>query len=154
MTPNNSVRLYLFHGPLIALAAMSVLGACTADEPTVQTETIQVSMLIQQEGQDPQWFRDVEVARGMDAYELTDLVTEGDMQATYYAAYRSHFVEAIFGVEGQDPNYWLTWVWSESEDKWEPLPVGADLYSLKDGHVLAWYYAPYSEEGNPPPATP
>jgi hypothetical protein len=154
MNQLKNVRLFLFPGALVALAAVSALGACTADEPAVQAETIQVSMLIQQTGQDPQWFRDVEVTKGMDVYELTDLVTEGDIQATYFAAYRSHFVEAILGVEGEDPNYWLTWVWSESEDKWEPLPVGADLYSLKDGHVLAWYYGPYSEDGNPPPATP
>jgi hypothetical protein len=154
MIPNKSVRLFLLPGALVGLVALSVLGACTADEPDVQTETIQVSMLIQQTGQDPQWFRDVEVFKGIDAYELTELVTEGDIQATYYAAFRSHFVEGIFGVAGEDPNYWLVWVWSESQEKWEPLPVGADLYSLKGGHVLAWYYAPYSEDGNPPTATP
>ena len=151
---DKNASLFPLHGALALLLALSVLGACAGDDPAVQPETIQVSMLIQQEGQDPQWFRDVEVPKGTDAYELTFLVTDGDMQATFYAAFRSHFVEAIFGVEGQGASYWLTWVWSESQSAWEPLPVGADLYSLKDGHVLAWYYAPPSEDGNPPPATP
>ena len=57
--------------------ALSVLGACTADEPAIETETIQVSMLIQQEGQGPQWFRDVEVTKGMDDDGLQGEIADG-----------------------------------------------------------------------------
>ena len=81
-------------------------------------------------------------------------MTGGDVNAKYFAAYRSHFVDAIFGVERQDPNYWLIYVWSEPQSKWESLTVGADLYSLKDGHILAWYYADASQEGASPPVIP
>ena len=94
----------------------------------------------------------MEVPKGTDAYELTELVTEGDLEAPYYASLRSHFVEALVGVENEDPNYWLIFLWNESQAQWEPLPVGADLFSLKDGHVLAWAYTDTSQKPSPLPS--
>ncbi len=149
-----SLRASWSLGFLIPLAFMLLIAGCTEAEVTSPTETVRVSLLVQVEDKDPRWFRDVEVSKGTDAYELTEQVTEGDIKATYYPGYRSHFVEAILGTENENPRFWLAWVWSEPQNKWEPLPVGADLYSLKDGHVLAWYYAEPSLDGNPPPVTP
>jgi len=114
------------------------------------TETISVSMLIQVEDGDTRWFRDVSVPKGTDAWELTEQVTEGDIKANYFPMYRSHFVDAIFGVEGASPKFWLIYIWSEPESKWESLPVGADLFSLKEGHTLAWYYTDTAEMSVPP----
>lgn len=144
-------------GLLLALAACETNGQALTPTvvPTVTpTSTIKVSMLIQSSEQDARWFRNVEVSKGTDAYELTEKVTQGNLKATYYALYRSHFVDAILGVENKSPKFWLTYVWSEPDKKWEPLPVGADLYSLKDGHILAWYYTDTTSDGALPTATP
>ena len=141
-------------GFLTVLALTSLLVACGENEVTTPAETIEVSLLVQVEEGDTRWFRDVPVPKGTDAYELTELVAGADLKATYYPQYRSHFVDSIFGVANEAPKYWLTWVWSEAESKWEPLPVGADLYLLKEGHILAWYFAEPSMEGNPPSVTP
>lgn len=141
-------------GFLAVLPLLLVLVGCTEPEDTSQTETISVSMLIQAGDTDARWFRDVSVPKGTNAWELTEQVTGGDFKANYYPAYRSHFVDAIFGVEGASPKFWLIYVWSETQGKWESLPVGADLYSLKDGHVLAWYYADTSQTDAAPPVTP
>ena len=141
---------------LFALTALLGLSACADKEAPPEAQTIRVSMLIQAADDDIRWFRDVEVPDGADGYELTEKVTEGNIEATYYASLRSHFVKSLLGIENQDPNYWIIWVWSETEEKWEPLPVGADLYSLKDGHVLAWAYTTdaFSDSKSPPSATP
>ncbi|GEM_PF-1918485 len=120
----------------------------------VKVETIKVSLLVQVSETDTRWFRNVELPKGTDAWNLTEAATEGQVEAKYYALYRAHFVDAIFGIKGADPKYWLLYVWSEADNKWEPLPVGADLYSLKDGHVLAWYYADTSHEGSLPTVQP
>ena len=142
----------------LLIVSLLVAAACTQASPTPtatpKVETIKVSMLIQSSEKDAQWFRNVEVAKGTDAYELTEKVTQNNLHAPYYAVYRSHFVDAILGVANKNPNFWLIYDWSESEKKWEPLPVGADLYSLKDGHVLAWYYADTTNKGALPTATP
>lgn len=141
-------------GYLTVLSITSLLVVCGENQVTTQAEAIQVSLLIQVEETDTHWFRDVSIPNGTDAYELTELVVEGDVEAIYYPQYRSHFVDSIFGIANEAPKYWLAWVWSKAESKWEPLPVGADHYSLKEGHVLAWYFAEPSLEGNPPPVTP
>ena len=98
------------------------------------------------------WFRDFEVLKGTNAYELTEQVTEGDLESTYYASFFSHFVESIVGVPIDGSNFWLIFQWNGSAEQWEPLPVGADLFSLKDGHVLAWSYTDTSLDPQPVPS--
>ncbi len=143
-------------GLLAAVGLILAFSACDTSENVAGPATIKVSMLIQSSAseQDARWFRNVEVDKGIDAYELTEKVTEGNLEATYSTPYRSHFVGSILGVENENPRFWLIYVWSEPETKWEPLPVGADLYSVKDGHILAWYYADTTSEGALPTATP
>lgn len=127
-------------GFLFSILLLVGLVGCGTDQTTPEISTISVSMVIHASAKDTRWFRNVSVPKGTDAFDLTEKVTEGDIQAKYYAAYRSHLVEALLGIKNQTPDYWRIYVWSESQNKWEPIPVGADLYSLKDGHVLAWYY--------------
>lgn len=144
-------------GLLLALMACGTKGEAPTPTPVptaTPTLTIKVSMVIESSKDDVRWFRNVEVAKGTDAYELTEKVTQGNLKAKYFALYRSHFVDSILGVENKNPKFWLTYAWSESEKKWEPLPVGADLYALKDGHILAWYYADTTNEKALPTATP
>ncbi|MDO8751251.1 MAG: hypothetical protein Q7K03_08930 [Dehalococcoidia bacterium] len=141
-------------GLLAVVGLLLALAACGTQEKAAEPATIKVSMLVQSSKDDARWFRNVEVAKGTDAYELTEKVTQGDLRSTYSALYRSHFVDSILGVENKNPKFWLIYGWSEPEKKWEPLPVGADLYSLKDGHILAWYYADTTNEGALPTATP
>ena len=135
---------------LVALGSVLIAGcgteAATAEASATPVSTIQVSLLIEVSDDDARWFRDVEVPKGTNAYELTEIVTEGDFEATYYAAFFSHFVESLLGVVGEGSNYWLTFLWNKPQAQWEPLPVGADLFSLKDGHVLAWSYTDTSVE--------
>lgn len=121
---------------------------------TSKTETIKVSLLVQVAEADIRWFRDVELPRGANAWELTETAAQGQVEAQFYPLYRSHFIDALFGVKGQAPNFWLIFLWSEASNKWEPLPVGADLFSLKEGHVLAWYYADTSKEQSVPTVNP
>ena len=146
--------------PLVALGILFLTGCTQAATPIVvstptMVPTIQVSLLIQASEDDARWFRDVEVPKDTDAYELTELVAEGNLKATYYASLRSHFVEQLLGVENEDPKYWLIFLWDEGQGNWAPLPVGADLFSLKEGHVLAWARTDTSQEPQPlPSATP
>lgn len=137
---------------LLVLFLTPVLVGCRRAEVKPTVETYTVSLLVQVSKEDIRWFRDVVVPKGTNAFELTQQVTKGDLKAKWFSQYRSHFVEAIFGVENKGKNFWLTWLWDEGEKKWTPLPVGADLFSLKNGHVLAWSYADTSREPTPPPA--
>ena len=150
MTAIKSPWVFRALGFLVVLSLLLVLPGCGESEDTSEAETISVNLLIHIGEGDSRWFRDVNVPKGTDAWELTEQVTEGDIKANYFPEYRSHFVDAIFGVEGASPKFWLIYIWSEPESKWESLPVGADLFSLKEGHILAWYYADTTEMSVPP----
>ena len=152
MMPRKSRHPIAGLGFLVVLSLLLALSGCGDGDDASQAGTIKVSMLIQVDENNARWFRDVEVPKGTDGYELTEKVTEGDLKSTYYASFRSHFVEGLLGTDNSGSKYWIASVWSESQSNWEPLPVGADLYSLKEGHVLAWYYS--GQEGSVPPATP
>ncbi len=148
---------FLLSAIVAASAAIAGCGAVEVDvgeaTPTATPlPTIQVSLLIHISEEDARWFRDFEVLKGTNAYELTEQVTEGELESTYYASLFSHWVESVMGVPNEAPNYWLIFQWNAPMEQWEPLPVGADLFSLKDGHVLAWSYTDTSIEPQPVPS--
>ena len=60
--------------------------------------------------------------KGTNAYELTEQVTESNLESTYYASFFSHFVESLVGVPNEGSNYWLIFQWNGSAEQWEPLP--------------------------------
>ena len=136
--------------------ASALIGGCGGVQVEVgeatTVPTIQVSLLIHVGEDDVRWFRDFEVLKGANAYELTEQATEGELESTYYTSLFSHWVESIMGVPNEAPNYWLIFQWNASSEGWEPLPVGADLFSLKDGHVLAWSYTDTSVDPQPVPS--
>lgn len=135
---------------LLLLAAALAVGACSSDdEPAL---SISATLLVEERGE-AQWFRDVEVPKGTDGYELLELATDGQVEADWYPEYRSHFVNAILGAPSESPYFWLTFVWNETSEAWEPLPVGADLFSVKEGHVLAWALLDTSAEEPQTPAS-
>ena len=140
---------------LMALSFILVAGCdqavnfsiTSSNVPSENTDSlIRVSLLIQFSDDDVRWFRDVEVSKGTNAYELTENVTQGRIKSTYHAAFFSHFVEALEGKASVGSNYWLIFLWNDSQAQWEPMPVSADLFSLENGHVLAWSYTDTSVE--------
>lgn len=121
------------------LLTMGVAGvsACSADDPTAPA-VITASLLIEAGPGEATWFRDVEVPKGTDGYELLEIATGGELEADWFPALRAHFVTSILGTGSESPQFWLTFVWDESSSAWQPMPVGADLFSVKEGHVLGW----------------
>ena len=95
------------------------------------------------------WHRDVSIPRGFDAFQLTELVTEGQLTATWYPSMKTHYIESMLGLDNSETNYWMVFLWDESGNTWQPLPVGADWFSLKNGHILAWSYIRAEEERQP-----
>ena len=82
---------------------------------------------------------------------LLEAAVEGDLESEYSAQYRSHFVSSILGIAPEGSAYWGVFLWNETAGAWEPLPVGADLFSVKDGHVMGWALIEYDPDN---PRTP
>lgn len=113
--------------------------------------TIGANVLIEGTETEPRWFKDFETTKGIDGYELLHEVTERDLVSEWFPQFRSHFVKEIFGEEPQGSEFWGVFVWSETANAWEPLAVGADLFSVKDGHTLAWALVKFDPENQQTP---
>ena len=143
---------------LAMVVSMAVLVSC--DEVDTSTPTLTptplpthtVSMLIEVSPDDARWFRDVEIPQGYDAYQLTEQVTAGELEATWYPSLRAHFVESIIGVANEGDSFWIIFLWDEFNEEWSPLMVGSDWFSVKDGHTLAWNYVDTTQQPSHPPS--
>ena len=122
--------------------SLVLLSACVTTEISVPVSksSIYVSVLIQFEEGKSEWYADVEIDEGFNAYQLIDYLSKGDLISTYHDKFLAHFIESIFGIPNQDSYYWLAFLWNSTLEKWELLSVGADLFVLKGGEVLAWSY--------------
>lgn len=129
-------------------AALLLLGAlllftgfavrCGSPAPTATPALIQASILIEADEAAPTWRRNIEAPKGVDGYELLETAVDGDLEADWFPEFRAHFVKEILGVAPEGSEFWGVFAWNEGNAAWEPLPVGADLFSVKDGHVMAW----------------
>lgn len=132
---HGNVRQLLLVCLLLAFAAVAV--AC-GNSATPTTTPIHASVLIEPSPGDVHWYRDVAVPPGTDGYQLLNAAVDGAVEADWYPQYFSHFVNTIQGVAPAGSAFWSVFLWNQSTKAWEPLPVGADLFSVKDGIVMGW----------------
>ena len=151
MAPTRPLR-YL----AVAALLLWLLAGCSggAENRKAAIGTVKANMLLQGEEAKPEWFRGIEIPEGTDVYGLTQIVTEGNIKSTFYPEYKSHFVEGIKGIENRPPYYWMIYMWNEATEKWEPLPVASDFFSVKDGHTFGWHYTDTSKSGLVPLLAP
>jgi hypothetical protein len=83
------------------------------------------------------WYNDSQVQPGWNLYTATVVLTEGNMEATWYPAFGEHLVNSIDGVAATETNYWLVWSYN-STAQWQQASVGADLLPVYNGSVFAW----------------
>ena len=138
-------RVILFCPALVAAVALAV--ACGADEPILTsvpaatptpTPFVTASLLIEPNADDARWLRDIVVPKGTDGYELLEAATSGELVSEWFPQFRAHFVSEILGIAPEGDAFWSVFVWNEGTPGWEPLPVGADLFSVKEGHIMGW----------------
>ena len=121
---------------IVGLALM--LASCVTEKATLVSPTVQASVLVEFTQEEYQWFRNIPVHQPIDAYALTESVTEGHLTATYYPTLRSHMINSLLGREANSIYYWALWRWNTNVDAWELIPVGADLFIIKNTEVHAW----------------
>ena len=143
-------RLRAGAAALLLLAALllsaGVAVGCGSSAPAATPALIQASLLIEADESAPTWRRDIEAPKGVDGYELLETAVDGDLEADWFPEFRAHFVKEILGVAPEGSEFWGVFLWNEGNGAWEPLPVGADLFSVKDGHVMAWALVEYDAD--------
>lgn len=85
------------------------------------------------------WYNETQIQPGWNLYTATVVLTNGNMQATWYPGFGEHLVNAIDGVSSTKTNYWIVWTYNSTES-WQKASVGADLIPVYNGSVLAWTF--------------
>ena len=120
---------------------------CNTTEDDQSTETIQASILIESP-ESYEWINQVTIPKGTNGYGLLRTAVNDEIVSVWYPEYRSHFVNQIKGIVPSEKQFWSVFLWNESKIKWEPLTVGADLFSVKNGQTMAWALVEY-DPNNP-----
>lgn len=140
---------------LLSLGALAACGSTAAVPEGTEPQTITASVLVEASADEPQWLRDVEVEAGADGYELLEAAVDGELVADWYAEYQSHFVQEILGTAPEGDLFWGFFLWNDQTGGWEPVPTGADGFSVEDGHIVGWAIVAYDPDGgNLPQALP
>jgi hypothetical protein len=85
------------------------------------------------------WHNSTQFQPGTNMYVATEmLLTDAQINATYYPKYSEHEITAMYNVADAGNNYWGLWEYNDSA--WQTTPVGADLVQVTNGSVFAWAY--------------
>ena len=85
------------------------------------------------------WYNSTNIQPGTNFYVETQIITGGQINATYYPEYQSHLVTAINNVGNTNSLYWFLWTYN-STALWQQASVGPDLLPVTNGSIFAWSY--------------
>jgi len=85
------------------------------------------------------WYNVTNVQPGTNLYVETEIIANGQVNATYYPEYESHLVTAINNVGNTNSLYWLLWTYNKTS-LWQMASTGPDLLPVTNNSIFAWSY--------------
>jgi hypothetical protein len=85
------------------------------------------------------WYNVTNVQPGSNLYVETEIIANGQVNATYYPEYESHLVTAINNVGNTNSLYWLLWTYNKTA-LWQMASTGPDLLPVTNNSIFAWSY--------------
>ena len=129
----NEIRRAL--GPVLGLLLIVLLLASCG---TSASKSVTATILIEADPATSRWVDGVVLPDGGNGYELLETAVGGELEAEFFFEFGSHFVWSILGIEAKGSGFWGVFIWNTDIDSWEPLAVGADLFDVEDGQIMAW----------------
>ena len=140
---------------LVVLGLFSVIAVACGSEQDLTAPPITANVLVEPREGDETWFTGVSVPKGTDGYELLEAAVNGELGSEWFAEYQSHFVTSVLGEAAEDSAFWGVFIWNDGASTWEPLPIGADQYSVKEGSTMGWALVEYGTDSlQVPTSTP
>ncbi|MGQ9479492.1 MAG: hypothetical protein ACUVQ0_05730 [Thermoproteota archaeon] len=110
--------------------------------------TYRVDLLIKYGNGSREWFNNTLVPVGWSLFNTTLNLTGGNVDYDTYPF--GVFITGIKGVKQSGTRYWLWYRWDSENVEWVLGETGADTYLIKDGDILAWYFADTSNPSDKP----
>lgn len=100
------------------------------------------------------WYNQTSVPSSWNFFNVTELITKGNLGAFFFASFGSHFVYSINGVGCPASNMFCdqAWsLWTLDGICWDLAFVGVDMIPVTQVATIAWYLTPAAISGNNPP---
>lgn len=129
-------------------------GRVNAESMQSVTGTVSVNMLINYGNGTLAWDNGTMVPATWNFFNVTTLVTGGNIGAVFFASFGSHFVYSINGVGCPASNIFCAEAWSFwvlTGFCWELAQVGVDQIAVSQGKTVAWFLTSVTTFGETPP---
>jgi len=100
------------------------------------------------------WYNQTSVPSSWNFFNVTELITGGNLGAVFFASFGSHFVYSINGVGCPASNIFCdeAWgFWTLDGICWDLPFVGVDSIPVSQATTVAWYLTPAATFGEIPP---
>lgn len=121
---------------------------------TPTTSTASVNLLINYGNGTLAWYNGTTVPSNWNLYNVTTLVTKGNVGSVFFSSFGSHFIYSINGAGCPSTNIFcdVAWgLWVLSGICWGEAQVGVDQVPVSHGATVAWFLTPASVLGQFPP---
>jgi type II secretory pathway pseudopilin PulG len=109
--------------------------------------TYEVNLLVDYGNGTGRWYNDSAAEPGWNAYVLTLVLMDGEVQAAWYPQFGEHLVTGIERVSETATESWFVWDYGASG--WALAPMGADAIIVQNGTSVAWTFCGYDANFNP-----
>ena len=100
------------------------------------------------------WYNQTSVPSSWNFFNVTELITKGNLGAVFFGSFGSHFVYSIDGVGCPASNIFCdqAWgFWTLTGVCWDLPFVGVDMIPVSQSTTVAWYLTPATGFGETPP---
>jgi hypothetical protein len=100
------------------------------------------------------WYNQTSVPSSSNFFNVTELITRGNLGAVFFASFGSHFVYSINGIGCPASNIFCdeAWgFWTLDGICWDLPFVGVDMIPVSQSTTVAWYLTPAATFGETPP---
>ena len=94
------------------------------------------------------WYNNTAIQPGWNLYITMQVITNGQIDATYYPSLGEHFVTGLNGVQQTSSVSWWLWTYNSSAS-WQPAQSGADQIQVLNNSIYAWTFCGSTSSGNP-----
>jgi hypothetical protein len=134
------------------MALVPTLGHATATSSG--PSAISVNFLLNYGNGTLVWYNQTSVPTSWNFFNVTELITKGNLGAVFFASFGSHFVYSINGVGCPASNIFCdeAWgFWTLDGICWDLPFVGVDVIPVTQAMTVAWYLTPAATFGETPP---
>jgi hypothetical protein len=138
-----------------SVAFVPMLAHATSTSPSPGTASVNV--LLNYGNGTLVWYNQTSVPSSSNFFNVTELITKGNLGAVFFASFGSHFVYSINGVGCPASNIFCdqAWgFWTLDGICWDLPFVGVDLIPVSQSTTVAWFLTPAANFGETPPIGP